>query len=44
MFDVKDLLIDILGAFAGAFLYINVSKKFTSGRPQAGNIPEVDDV
>jgi VanZ family protein len=44
MFDVMDMLIDISGAFIGAFLYINVIKIHTTRQLDKEHIPGTDDV
>lgn len=44
MFDVRDLFIDIIGAFTGTSLYIRIRATFPFSRPHAGNLSEDDDV
>ena len=43
-FDVRDLFIDIIGAFTGTSLYIRIRATLPLSRPHAGNLSEDDDV
>ena len=43
MFDITDMVVDISGAFAGAFLYINILRIKGSAPPGAKSPPGTDD-
>jgi len=43
-FDVMDIIVDILGAFTGTFLYISAMKFNKAPSPGRGDFPETEDV